>query len=65
MPLMAMPIAVMPDNAAKALRRSRLRFHSFSLTIAWWRIRDQRIQEMLRGVGYFVYRSIERILVRV
>jgi hypothetical protein len=58
---MLMPIPVV--GMSKPLRRSRFCFGRFNVAIPWWRVRYQRLKQMMRDVGHFIDCAIECVFV--
>ena len=48
---------------AKAFRRAGLCFERFNFAISRRRVRDQRFEQMMRGMRDFIDRAIERFLI--
>ena len=48
----------------ESLRQPCLSFQRFRFTIARRRIRDKRLEQMMRGMRHFIDRAIERLFVR-
>jgi hypothetical protein len=59
-----MPVAIAVVNVAESFCRSRFRFQRFGFPVTRRRIRNQRFQKMMRSVGDFVYRAVERFFIR-